>query len=179
MLPSDASVPEIAHVLQAAISPIAVISGVGLLLLSMTNRYGRIIDRIRVLLSTIAAQQDGVDKHLNYHEAKEKLPELIQLHILYKRARILRTCIVLATVSIFMVALTIAFLYCELLFNINFWAAIYTSFLLSILAIIISLGFFIWDISVSLTAIKNKIYRQIPGDWLEQPVKVSLHRGLE
>jgi len=38
---------EIVPVLQTAISPVVLISGVGLLLLTMTNRLGRIVDRAR------------------------------------------------------------------------------------------------------------------------------------
>jgi len=38
------------HLLQATLTPVALISGVGLLLLSMVNRYNHAIDRIRYLL---------------------------------------------------------------------------------------------------------------------------------
>ena len=40
---------ELIPLLQTAIGPVILISGVGLLLLSMTNRFGRIIDRSRIL----------------------------------------------------------------------------------------------------------------------------------
>ncbi len=40
---------EIVPVLQVAIGPVILISGVGLLLLTMTNRLGRAIDRARQL----------------------------------------------------------------------------------------------------------------------------------
>jgi hypothetical protein len=36
-------------VIQMAVGPVILISGVGLLLLSMTNRFGRIVDRSRIL----------------------------------------------------------------------------------------------------------------------------------
>ena len=39
----------VVEVLTASIAPVVVISGVGLLLLSITNRYGRAIDRARLL----------------------------------------------------------------------------------------------------------------------------------
>ena len=39
--------------LQLAIGPMILISGVGLLLLSMTNRFGRIIDRARLLAAEL------------------------------------------------------------------------------------------------------------------------------
>jgi len=37
------------QILTASIAPVIVISGIGLLLLSITNRYGRAIDRVRLL----------------------------------------------------------------------------------------------------------------------------------
>ncbi len=40
---------EIIPVLQTAIGPVILISGVGMLLLVMTGRFGRMIDRARVL----------------------------------------------------------------------------------------------------------------------------------
>lgn len=43
------SLTQLIPTLQLAIGPVILISGVGLLLLSMTNRFGRIIDRARAL----------------------------------------------------------------------------------------------------------------------------------
>ena len=40
---------QLVTVLQTAVGPVVVISGVGLLLLTMTNRLGRIVDRSRAL----------------------------------------------------------------------------------------------------------------------------------
>ena len=40
---------ELTPILQAAVGPVILISGVGLLLLSMTNRFGRVADRSRQL----------------------------------------------------------------------------------------------------------------------------------
>ena len=66
------------QLLQSSISPIVLISGVGLLLLSQTNRLGRVIDRTRALIKEIETNPD----------VKEKIS--VQVNILYKRARILR-----------------------------------------------------------------------------------------
>ena len=43
-------IPAVVQILTASIAPVIVISGVGLLLLSITNRYGRAIDRARLLM---------------------------------------------------------------------------------------------------------------------------------
>ena len=46
---------ELIPILQSAVGPVILISGVGLLLLSMTNRFGRVVDRARILAGSIAA----------------------------------------------------------------------------------------------------------------------------
>jgi hypothetical protein len=52
---------ELISVLQVAVGPVILISGIGLLLLSMTNRFGRIIDRSRILAGVLR-DADGVDR---------------------------------------------------------------------------------------------------------------------
>ena len=79
---------ELIPTLQAAVGPVILISGVGLLLLSMTNRFSRVADRLRQLAETLRSGQpmdlDAV---------------LCQLRILYKRARLLRLAITFATTA--------------------------------------------------------------------------------
>ena len=50
------SLEQIIPILQLAIGPVIVISGVGLVLLSMTNRFGRVIDRSRSLTKIIRSE---------------------------------------------------------------------------------------------------------------------------
>ncbi|MBL8732337.1 MAG: DUF2721 domain-containing protein [Planctomycetes bacterium] len=52
------SLSDLLPVLQTAIGPVILISGIGLLLLNMTNRYGRIIDRSRDLLRRLGPEAD-------------------------------------------------------------------------------------------------------------------------
>ena len=48
--------------LQVAIGPVILISGVGLLLLTLTNRYGRTIDRARHIVRELR-EVAGADRH--------------------------------------------------------------------------------------------------------------------
>ena len=67
------------------------ISGVGLLLLSMTNRYSRVLERARDFIKDLDATED---------DSRRKLL-VEQIHIIYRRARILRLAIILSsTVSV-------------------------------------------------------------------------------
>ena len=45
------------RILHASISPVALISGVGLLILSMTNRFARVTDRLRELAAVEPAER--------------------------------------------------------------------------------------------------------------------------
>jgi hypothetical protein len=53
------TVEELIPVLQMAIWPVVLISGVGLLILSLTNRLGRVIDRGRGLASSLRDTQES------------------------------------------------------------------------------------------------------------------------
>ncbi len=50
---------DLVPILQMAIVPVILISGVGLLLLSMTNRLGRLIDRSRALTDAARRAEDA------------------------------------------------------------------------------------------------------------------------
>src|ERR1035437_8148222 len=76
---------ELIPVLQVAIGPVILISGVGLLLLTLTNRYGRTIDRSRQL---VREQRECTEADRHRLEG--------QVEILYRRARLIRLSIPLA-----------------------------------------------------------------------------------
>lgn len=134
---------QIIPVLQLAIGPVIVISGVGLILLSMTNRFGRVIDRSRNL---------AVSMRTAMEEEKEGFK--LQIEILMRRAFILRRAIALASISLVLAAgLVIALFVVELL-AIQAAFILGTLFVLCMGCLIVSLFYFIADINVSLSALK-------------------------
>lgn len=137
-MPLDQIIP----VLQLSIAPVILISGVGLVLLSMTNRYGRVIDRARSLCDAVRHDPDG---HTN------SLRE--QLKILARRARLLRLAIALTTFSILLVALLIILLFLMALMKIGGTALLILIFCLCMASLIGGLVAFIIDINVSLAAL--------------------------
>jgi Protein of unknown function (DUF2721) len=68
----------VVQILTACIAPVIVISGIGLLLLSITNRYGRAIDRARLIMRELQSGDADV-RHLEE-----------QLRRTHQRARLLR-----------------------------------------------------------------------------------------
>ena len=137
---------ELIPILQTAIGPVIVISGVGLLLLSMTNRFGRVIDSSRRLA-----------------EAARKAPQerrgliLSQLQILSRRGRLLRLSITLATCSVLLAALLIITLFLAALLRLELALVMAGLFILCMGSLIVSLLLFIRDINLSLSALELEI----------------------
>jgi len=140
------SVSELIPVLQTAIGPVILISGIGLLLLTMTNRLGRTIDRARLLdakLSTI----DDTGRPLIHQ----------QLRILWKRARLVRAAIALASMSALAAALLIIVLFFTALWQIETAWFIGLIFVVCMFCLIASLIVFIYDVNQALAALKLEL----------------------
>jgi len=131
--------------LQSSISPIVLISGVGLLLLSQTNRLGRVIDRTRHLIKDIEVNNDTM--------AEKK----IQILILYKRGRILRLSITAISFTIFFAALMILLILFGYFTKIKIDFLFLSSFIIAVVGLIFSIILFLFDISLSLKALKHQI----------------------
>jgi hypothetical protein len=140
------SVSELIPVLQIAIGPVILISGVGLLLLSMTNRFGRVIDRARELQLGLRAEA------LVDHKRTEA-----QLQILYRRTYLLRRAIILALISALLAALLIISLFFAALLRWDAGWLILLLFMGCLAALIGSLIAFIHDINQSLLALKLEL----------------------
>ena len=87
------SLEQIIPELRDAIGPVILISGVGLLLLTMTNRLGRAIDRARQLKAELSKRSEA---------EREQLQE--QVAIIYQRAKLIRMSITLAALSALLAA---------------------------------------------------------------------------
>jgi len=129
--------------LQSSITPVALISGVGLLLLTITNRLGRTIDRTRQLVSEL----DKSD--VLRGEAKKN-----EVRILYKRSRYLRNSIAFIIISVFSSCLIIPLLFIMNLTGSDYRTAGYLLFIISIISILVSSLYFFRDVILSLHAIK-------------------------
>lgn len=140
------TVTELIPVLQVAIGPMILISGAGMLLLSMTNRLGRVIDRARIL-----------DRELRPGSAEDPHRSREQLRILLYRARLLRRAIVLVASSVLMAALLIISLFFATLMKVTSGILIVTLFVGCMVTLIFSIIEFIRDINQTLTALKLEV----------------------
>ena len=143
---STAPLHEIIPVLQVAIGPVILISGVGLLLLTMTNRLGRAIDRSRALV-----------RELREGRERDRVATLAQVAIIYRRARLIRLSIALAALSVLLAAVLIIVLFLTALMEWDRGFLISLIFIACLASLIASLLAFIYDIHLALGALKLEL----------------------
>ena len=129
--------------LQACITPVALISGVGLLLLTITNRIGRVVDRIRHLVAEL--------DHPNVKRDKIKVNEI---HVLLTRGRLLRNSIAWMLVGMIASCLIIPLLLIMSLAGTDLKIIGQILFVVSILSLFVSLLYFFKDVLLSLHAVR-------------------------
>lgn len=137
---------ELVPVLQVAVGPVILISGVGLLLLSMTNRLGRAIDRARILRGQWSLAEPLAQKRIT-----------AQLHILWRRADVIRQSIFLASLSLLLAACLIITLFVAALMRWDAGGILVCLFVGCLVALIGSLVLFIWDVNQSLAALRLEL----------------------
>jgi hypothetical protein len=138
----------VAQILTASIAPVIVISGVGLLLLSITNRYGRAIDRARALMRELQQSEPSSPRRTNLGE---------QLRHTYHRAHLLRASMIYGAVSIFFVSLMILSLFAEQVFGMHRDFVALPFFALCLVSLLISIYYTIRDITSSLAALELEV----------------------
>lgn len=146
-----------ANVMEMAIAPVFLISAVAVLLTCMAQRYGRVIDRIRTLL------REG-DRIYGHTRSKDNLNR--EIRSLYRRAKLLRSTIIFASLSIFFVVLAIFLLFLDLMFQRGVPYAAEVSFIASLIVLLVSTGLFIEDFAISLRSIKLDIRARADDDIL-------------
>lgn len=135
------------RILSASLAPVVLISGVGLLLLSMTNRFGRVIDRARQIAREI---ESGVEE-----PRRSMLEE--QLNILYRRGRILRGSILFTSSTVLCVSLGVLCVFATQLAGFHTDYLSPSLFALALVSVAPGVFLFIQDIVVSLRALELEI----------------------
>jgi hypothetical protein len=143
---------ELIPVLQVAIGPVILISGVGLILLTLTNRLGRAVDRSRALVQEL--REHGLADHQHLSQ---------QVSILFLRAKVLRLSIIMAAMSVLLVAVLIIVLFIAALAHWEAGFFIVLLFVCCMASLIVSLVAFIRDIQLSLHALCLELETEKPS----------------
>jgi hypothetical protein len=136
--------------IQLSITPVILIIGLGSLLLTMTNRMGRIVDRTRILAGQVRAASPAESEHLEH-----------QLRIMYRRAQIVRSAVTLGVSSMFCSGLLVVVIFADALLDTNLEVFILGLFIMSIGLLLGALGAFLRDIFLSLNALGLEVKRAL------------------
>jgi hypothetical protein len=134
--------------IELSISPVILISGVGALTITLTNRMGRIVDRTRSLAGQARAASGDERRHLGS-----------QLDIMWRRARLIRFAVTLAGCSMLTSCVLILGLFFEAFLGRQPGLGLVAVFVTSVAFLIGSLIAFLRDIFVSLHAVRLEVER--------------------
>jgi uncharacterized oligopeptide transporter (OPT) family protein len=141
-LPANSLLP----IIQASTTPVILISGLGLLLLTMTNRMARIVDRTRAYAS-----------HLRKAEADERRRLEIQLEHTWQRAKLVRLALTFATSSMLASSALVIAIFIGATLRMDLSGLMLVLFLSAIALLVASLVAFLRDIFVSLAALHLEV----------------------
>lgn len=129
------NVTTVSHVIQLAVAPVFLLTGIGAILAVLTGRLSRVVDRFRVLN----------EKH-DHHQTKV----LRELHILSRRATWVHRSITLCTMSALFVSIVIGALFVGSEINLDSSHLVSPMFILAMLSLILGLICFLREIYLSI-----------------------------
>jgi len=133
-------------VIQAAIAPVVLISGVGLLLLTLSARLGRIVDRTRLVAAELHAAPDAGRSGLGH-----------QLAVLRHRARLIRLALALSAGAVALIGLLITLLFLGLVLGWNVTLVCTLLFVAALTCVVVAMFVFVRELSESLVALELSI----------------------
>jgi hypothetical protein len=133
---------DIGHIIQLAIAPVFLLTGVATKLSVLTNRLARIIDRTRVLEERLRIKSDD-----DYTD---------ELEVLYRRSHLINTAITASTACGLLVCLVIAMLFLGDTANLPLDQYIAGSFVLAMLALILSFAFLLREIFIASAFMRSR-----------------------
>jgi hypothetical protein len=142
-------ITQLTRILQLSITPVALISGVGLLLLTMTNRLGRVIDRSRDTRAVMQSAAPGEE------------PRTVELALLLRRAHLLLFAIALVTASIFLAVLMVVALFAMQFLAGSLYTMILLLFGLCLTCLVAATACFLGDVFLSIRWLRVSLGRQI------------------
>jgi hypothetical protein len=134
-MPIESPTPNVVHVIQLAVAPVFLLSGVGVILTVLTGRLARIIDRARLLEDRLHGQPDDRRAEME-----------TEMGLLSHRATMINVALTMATSCALMVCLVIALLFVGSALRVDFDVIISVLFVTGMLALVGSLTIFMREI---------------------------------
>lgn len=132
----------VVHFIQLAIAPVFLLTAIGSMLGTMTNRVARIVDRAREIERRLAGAADFAS-----HEHRE-------LRTLARRARLINMAITFTVLSALLVCVSIGGLFLDAYWERSLTTLVAWIFGVSLVALIVGLGFFLREIYVATATLR-------------------------
>jgi hypothetical protein len=132
----------VAHVIQLAVAPVFLLSGVGVMLTVLTNRLARVVDRART-----------VEKAVAQAPATERAALEDNLQVLARRARLMNRAITLCTICALLVSLVIVALFVASFTAIQLAIPIASLFIIAMLSFIAALLIFLREVFLAIASL--------------------------
>lgn len=131
-------ITDVAHVIQLAVAPVFLLTGIGAILSVLINRLGRVVDRYRALEKLPADLADAAQAAAR-----------AEMNRLSRRARMVHWAIGFCTSSALLVCIVIATLFIGSVTGVQTPVIIATLFILAMLALVAGLLFFLREIALA------------------------------
>ncbi|MGZ8194268.1 MAG: DUF2721 domain-containing protein [Methylosarcina sp.] len=141
---------DLAHVIQLAVAPVFLLTGVGSVLSVLTNRMGRIIDRTRLLENRLADNECTAPAEIR-----------CELVLLSRRVRVVNWAISLCTFCALLICTVIVSLFVGTLVGLDFHTFIASLFIIAMIALILALLFFLREIYLAIASLKDRQQRGV------------------
>jgi hypothetical protein len=135
---------DVAHVIQLAVVPVFLLSGIGAMLAVFVTRLGRIVDRSRAL-----------DDRLESALERRKDRAHAELKTLSRRSRLIERAIALATAAGIFVCLVIVTLFVDYLLVFNVSMLVVAFFLLAMLCFIAAFSSFLREVILATAPLRH------------------------
>ena len=140
---TESAISALAHVIQLAVAPVFLLTGVGAILSVLTNRLSRIVDRARTLEAGLPEAE--ASRHPVLHA---------ELATLGQRAKRIHWAISLCTTCALLICLVIAALFIGASLGLDVSGAVSLLFILAMLALIGGLVSFLSEIRLAILSVR-------------------------
>ena len=140
---ADTRIADIAHVIQLAIAPVFLLTGVASLLSVLTSRLARIIDRARYL-----------EGHIETLTGEHRRVTGGDLHMLSRRARYMNRAIGMCTIAALLVCVLISVLFISAFFTPDVSRFVAVLFVVTMCCLIVGLLFFLREVRLATASLR-------------------------
>lgn len=142
VMQDPAAIASVSHVIQLAVAPVFLLTGVGAILSVLINRLARVVDRFRVLDRELPQVGDAVLAALRD-----------EMDLLSRRARMIHWAIGLCVTCALLICLVIALLFLSSVIGANLSTLISVLFILTMFVLVAGLLCFLREITLARSSI--------------------------